>query len=472
MAPITTAGTTPRSDTRRAARTRPRVSTPRAAVRAPTPGPTARIAPSAAAARTRRVTAPPTPSASTTTRPRHREHTLDRGPDHNGWYNAAVAYTTTGTDATSGIASCTSGTYAGPDGSGLTVSGTCTDNAGNASAAAASAAFKYDNTAPSAATALNRSADHNGWYNAAVAYTTTGTDATSGIASCTSGTYAGPDGSGLTVSGTCTDNAGNASAAAASAAFKYDNTDPAVTTTLDRGPDHNGWHNAAVGYTTGGTDATSGIDAASCSSGTYSGPDGSNRSVSGSCSDEAGNSASDSVGFDYDETAPTASTTLDRGPDHNGWYNAAVAYTTTGTDATSGIASCTSGTYAGPDGSGLTVSGTCTDNAGNASAAAASAAFKYDNTAPSAATALNRSTDHNGWYNAAVAYTTTGTDATSGIASCTSGTYAGPDGSGLTVSGTCTDNAGNASAAAASAAFKYDNTDPAVTASVSRIRSS
>ena len=105
-------------------------------------------------------------------------------------------------------------------------------------------------------------------------------------------------------------------------------------------------------------------------------------SLPGACTDEAGNSAADSVGFDYDETAPTASTTLDRGPDHNGWYNAAVAYTTTGTDATSGIASCTSGTYAGPDGSGLTVSGTCTDNAGNPSATTASAAFKYDNTDP------------------------------------------------------------------------------------------
>ena len=79
--------------------------------------------------------------------------------------------------------------------------------------------------------------------------------------------------------------------------------------------------------------------------------------MSGSCSDNAGNSASDAVTFDYDATAPSASTTLDRGADHNGWYNAPVGHTTSGTDATSGIATCSSGSYSGPDGTGLSVSG-------------------------------------------------------------------------------------------------------------------
>jgi hypothetical protein len=165
-----------------------------------------------------------------------------------------------------------------------------------------------------------------------------------------------------------------------------------------------------------------------------------------------------------DATAPTdVATTLDDPPDHNGWYNAPVGWTTSGTDATSEIASCESGTYDGPDGTGLTVGGTCTDKAGNTSAAAASAPFDYDETAPTdVATTLNRVPDHNGWYNAPVGWTTSGTDATSEIASCESGTYDGPDGTGLTVGGTCTDKAGNTSAAAASAEFKYDNTDPAV----------
>jgi hypothetical protein len=91
------------------------------------------------------------------------------------------------------------------------------------------------------------------------------------------------------------------------------------------------------------------------------------------------------VTFKYDATAPTGvATTLGRGADHNGWYNHAVAWSTTGTDATSGIdaATCSSGTYSGPDGTGLTVSGSCTDNAGNPSATVDSASFKFDDTAP------------------------------------------------------------------------------------------
>jgi hypothetical protein len=92
-----------------------------------------------------------------------------------------------------------------------------------------------DTTPPeNVTTTLNRAADQNGWYNHPVGWTTNGTDAASGIASCDSGTYSGPDGTGLTVSGKCTDNAGNASASVASAAFKYDATAP--TTTITDGP--------------------------------------------------------------------------------------------------------------------------------------------------------------------------------------------------------------------------------------------
>ena len=71
-----------------------------------------------------------------------------------------------------------------------------------------------------------------------------------------------------------------------------------------------------------------------------------------------------------DATAPTVSASRrQRGPDVGGWYNHGVGVTATGTDATSGVASCTSVTYTGPDSGSAAVSGTCTDNAGNVSAA-------------------------------------------------------------------------------------------------------
>ena len=275
--------------------------------------------------------------------------------------------------------------------------------------------------------------------------------------------------------GTCVDNAGNAADAVSFGPIMLDKTAPTLTasaTSPPGGPAYLGgsWTNQDVKVAFECQDAVSGVATDSVPDVTVT-TDGADQSVTstGTCSDNAGNAAVPATfsNIDLDQTAPSASTTLDRVADHNGWYNAPVGHTTTGTDATSGIATCSSGTYSGPDGTGLSVSGTCSDNAGNSSGPAASALFKYDNTDPAASTTLDRGADHNGWYNAPVGHTTTGTDATSGIDECSQGTYSGPDGTGLSVSGSCTDNADNSSGPAASAAFDYDNTDPVVTTTLS-----
>jgi hypothetical protein len=142
------------------------------------------------------------------------------------------------------------------------VSGHCTDKAGNSSADVDSAAFDYDNTAPTnVATNLNRAADHNGWYNHAVDWTTTGTDATSDIDTCSTGTYSGPDGTGKKVSGHCTDKAGNSSADVDSAAFNYDGTKPTLNPAVSPNPVQ---LNATATATPNATDATSDIETQSC----------------------------------------------------------------------------------------------------------------------------------------------------------------------------------------------------------------
>jgi len=71
---------------------------------------------------------------------------FSRGPDFNGWYNHPVTIRWTGTDATSGIASCTSATYRGPDSGAATVGGGCIDQAGNSSRPVVHLA--YDATPP------------------------------------------------------------------------------------------------------------------------------------------------------------------------------------------------------------------------------------------------------------------------------------------------------------------------------------
>jgi hypothetical protein len=70
-----------------------------------------------------------------------------RGADFNGWYNHPVAVAFSGTDLTSGIASCSAPTFGGPDGGAVSLFGTCIDNAGNVSAPFGYG-LSYDATAP------------------------------------------------------------------------------------------------------------------------------------------------------------------------------------------------------------------------------------------------------------------------------------------------------------------------------------
>src|SRR5205085_1731038 len=165
--------------------------------------------------------------------------------------------------------------------------------------------FKIDKDKP---TVTGATADHqpngNGWYNTPVTVTLAGSDATSGIASCQQLAYNGPDSATAGVSGTCRDVAGNVSAPF-SFALKYDATAPSVSASPGRGADAGGWYNHPVAASASGTDSGSGIDG--CSAGSYDGPATDNASLSGTCKDSAGNSASASITFKYDATPPDVS---------------------------------------------------------------------------------------------------------------------------------------------------------------------
>jgi hypothetical protein len=169
--------------------------------------------------------------------------------------------------------------------------------------------FGYDATAPVVTGSVARSPDKNGWYNKSVVLTFTASDNLSGVAlgSCSSTTFSGPSGAGVRASGgTCKDNAGNTSAPGLSSPINYDDTAPSVTgATADRPADSNGWYNHPVTFAFHGSDGASGI--ASCSSATYSGPDDGTASLRGTCSDNAGNSASRTISFKFDEHAPEQS---------------------------------------------------------------------------------------------------------------------------------------------------------------------
>jgi hypothetical protein len=390
--------------------------------------------------------------------------TPTRAPNAKGWYSAPVDINFGGTDATSGIQGCSAVTYSGPDTASGSVGGTCSDKAGNQSGSS-SFALKYDASAPAVTAASSRPADANGWFNHLLSVSFSGTDGTSGIASCDAAkSYAGPDTASTSLSGSCRDEAGNA--ASASLTLKYDGTAPAATASASRAANAAGWYSAPVTVSFAATDATSGLGACDAAK-TYSGPDATGASVSGTCTDKAGNAASPSLLVRYDTTAPVATAAPSRAPNASGWFNASLTVNVTGSDLTSGIASCTAPqAYAGPDTAAVSLSGSCTDRAGNGSAAAVYG-FKYDGTAPLVTAAVAaRAPDRSGWYNRPVSFAVQGSDAVSGLAGCPSVTYGGPDAAAASVAGACLDQAGNS----ATRAFplSYDGTGPAVTATPTR----
>jgi hypothetical protein len=88
------------------------------------------------------------------------------------------------------------------------------------------------------------------------------------------------------------------------------------------------------------------------------------------------------VSIFVDRTAPAVTGAVaDRPPEATGWYRAPLTVSFAGTDATSGIASCTTAPYAGPDSASAVVAGVCADAAGNLSGPVPFG-FRYDATPP------------------------------------------------------------------------------------------
>jgi hypothetical protein len=98
---------------------------------------------------------------------------------------------------------------------------------------------------------------------------------------------------------------------------------------------------------------------------------------------QATGQTSSEVVIKIDSTPPTLTAAVaDRPPDYGGWFNHPVSFSFQGTDATSGMHSCGSAVYSGPDGPGVNISGSCRDVAGNS--ATGSFPLNYDATPPPA----------------------------------------------------------------------------------------
>src|SRR6266487_1464248 len=155
-----------------------------------------------------------------------------------------------------------------------------------------------------------------------------------------------------------------------------------------------------------------------------------------------------------DDTPPSGTYTIDGMVGSNGWYRGSaggdyVVVHWTVADPESTITS-TSGCEPAIkiDGPNSGTTRTCTATSDGGTTGVTTKTLKIDADPPtSVSPSPSRSADANGWYNHSLTIGWSGSDATSGIASCSSVGFSGPDSASVTRSGSCTDNAGNSSTA-------------------------
>jgi hypothetical protein len=160
----------------------------------------------------------------------------------------------------------------------------------------------------------------------------------------------------------------------------FDFIAPTITGTATPAPNMYGWNNTPVTVEFTCTDAESGV--AGCTGPTTLTGEGPGQSVTGTATDNAGNTASTTVGpINIDMTAPDISGAADRAANAGGWYNAPVTVSFDCSDALSGLVSCSGPTTLAADGAGQSVTGTAADMADN-TASATVGDLNLDMTAP------------------------------------------------------------------------------------------
>lgn len=300
------------------------------------------------------------------------------GPD-----GAVVNYTVSATDTEDNpdpTPSCTpvSGSTF-PLGS-TTINCSVTDS-GGLSATGSFSVVITDKTAPVLLLPTDITEEATGPSGAAVTYSASATDLVDGpvTVNCSSASGSVFALDTTTVSCSATDAAGNT----ANGSFKVtvqDTTPPVITFVSRTAANSNGWNNGDVTVNWSCSDAV-GVKAENVSQTVSS--EGANQSATGTCEDLYGHTASNiQTGINIDKTAPTASATATPGPNANGWNNTDVVISFSGTDTLSGIDTCSESVTLSSEGANQSASGTCTDKAGNESAAAFASA-SIDKTAPS-----------------------------------------------------------------------------------------
>jgi hypothetical protein len=204
------------------------------------------------------------------------------------------------------------------------------------------------------------------------------------------------------------------------------------------------------------------VDGSWWSTGTVS-SDGANQSATGTCTDRAGNTTSDTrTGINIDSTPPVI-TFANRTPANaNGWNAQDVPVRWNCTDAVSGIVQPVAVVTVTTEGANQSATGTCTDRAGN-TVSNTQTGINVDKTAPSLVPSLAPPNSY-GWYrgDVTVAWSCADTGGSGLAGSCPANSTITGEGSLLSVLQSISDRAGNQQFA--SVALGIDRTPPQITA--------
>ncbi len=263
-------------------------------------------------------------------------------PNANGWNSGNVTVNWSCTDTISGPVSSSISQTVTTEGSSQSSTGTCTDNAGNTSSNTQTG-INIDKTNPtivaSATVTGGGSYTSGDWTKQTVTVHFTCSDALSGIASgdCPADVVVSADtlAAGQNVSGNVSDRAGN-SASSNTINVKVDKTDPSITfVSQTPAANANGWNNSDVTVKWSCADALSGpvsgfVTDVRTAEGTAD--------ASGTCTDNAGNSASATREVKIDKTNPTITfNSQTPAANGNGWNNSDVTVKWDCADTLSGL---------------------------------------------------------------------------------------------------------------------------------------
>ncbi|GAB1640553.1 Neogenin [Krasilnikovia sp. MM14-A1259] len=312
---------------------------------------------------------------------------------------------------------------------------------------------------PPTITATVSSQPVNFWYRNPVTIHYTCSDAQSGIATCPDDVTVRTNGEGQKIIGTAIDKAGNSTSVPVT--VNIDQVAPRITASVSGDVNGDGWYTRPVTVHFTCSDEGSSTLLA-CPPDEKVSTDGIGRTVTGTATDKAGNTATAAITLNVDLEAPEVTAKVIGDISADGWYHTPPTVHFTCKDVSSGIADCPADQKVDTDGADRTVSGTATDKAGNTSTA--SVMVSLDQTAPQIAATVLGVPNADGWHHSAPVVHFTCSDTGAGVANCPEDQQVYTDGGKQQITGTATDKAGNT--ATASVSVDVDQAVPQIKANI------